>query len=317
MATIQGNLEALLAAARQLFPPVRGGQNAEASQDEAGSPFVTRVVTLPSSYNANNPNSVAPSWVYGLCVDACADNQTVYVAFGTASAQNETIALPGQVMTIPRGARRVFLRSNDTINPVTVTWFTDRFADKRYSPKTPITGSITGSVFVNNGVGQPVPVQQQGTATVSVSNTPSVTISGTPSVNVTNQVDIDEITSPLPTALVAQVESNSGEGNLLLESGKIEVFGRKFWGAIVNNQSTAAATYELTEYFSGLVFDTATIAAGDYAIFYYGPGCQAGTWPSKSSGHPINVPPYVQFRKLASGAGVAGQKSVIAYWGRY
>lgn len=135
MATIEGNEVALRNIASELIPPVRSGQRASASQDEVGPPFITRSITLASSYNVNDPNSVAPQWVYGLCVDNAPDGSAVYATFGNANPLMETVCLPGQVITLPRGSRRVFLRSDVDNNPVTVTWFLDRFAQKRFSPK--------------------------------------------------------------------------------------------------------------------------------------------------------------------------------------
>ena len=142
MATVKGNIEALQEVASQLFPPVRSGQAAHLDQDTAGPPFATRDLDVTGSYDLANPTFTAPSWVYGLTLDSCESGTSVFVAFGStvpgdleATPQSPTgpecTLVPGQTLSFPRGARRVFLRS-DVSQVIRVTWTLDRFADKRF-----------------------------------------------------------------------------------------------------------------------------------------------------------------------------------------
>jgi len=141
MATVEGNLEALLDAAEQLVPPVRSGQKANRSQDEVGAPFVTTTIFVNNLYNTD---SAAPGWCYGLLLEPSptGNNSTLvptidglettfFCSFGSAQAANETILVPGQVFLFPRGARRVFIRSN-VADPYrvacSITWVMDRYA---------------------------------------------------------------------------------------------------------------------------------------------------------------------------------------------
>lgn len=141
MATVEGNLEALLEAAEQLVPPVRTGQKASKNQDEVGAPFVTTTYFLRNSYETE---TTAPGWCYGFILTpsiAGSGSELVptidgsetkfYASFGAASTANETILTPGQAFLFQRGARRVFLRSN-VAEPYrvgcSVTWIMDRYA---------------------------------------------------------------------------------------------------------------------------------------------------------------------------------------------
>lgn len=306
MATVEGNLEALMQAANELIPPVRSGQNASKSQDDVGPPFITKNVTLSNVYQPNNPNAVAPSWVYGLCVDSVSGSatDTVWVAFGGASSSAETKALPGQVIMFPRGARRVFIRGSSNNLPVTVTWFLDRFADKRYAPKTDVAGQLNAYI-----VNDPLNVALTNTANVAVTNSPNI---GT-------------VTNPLGAVVNGQVESATGEGAAELDTGTIQIGGRKFWGFAIVNWGTEAATWELRIKSIELVLDSGTVpaaAGGAPGIRFltYGPGC-SGTMPTNWKAAALNLPEVqtgLHLVKLAGGGeGTSGEKSGIFWWGRY
>lgn len=149
MATIEGNEIALRKVAAELVPPVRSGQDARTNQDDFGSPFLTLQYTIKDDFSIYDPNSgvgaavksAAPAWVYGLVMEpdwGGADESSeftvpkgvrFFAAFGSASKQYEVEIQPGKVLSFPRGARRVFLRTNyPAFKTVRVTWIVDRFA---------------------------------------------------------------------------------------------------------------------------------------------------------------------------------------------
>lgn len=186
MATIEGNEIALRKVASELMPPVRSGQDARTDQDSAGAPFITCEYRVFDEYGPFDPftqtyqpaQSFAPCWVYGMMLEQswAGVNQSgsngsgdetprYFVSFGTAQKQNEVEITPGKVLMFPRGARRVFIRSNQTLQmhpPATirVTWVVDRFASIA-------TGGATGpnvsrtwlgdgkvdSITLNNSIG--------------------------------------------------------------------------------------------------------------------------------------------------------------------
>lgn len=352
MATIEGNEIALRNVAKELIPPSRNGQPATVNQDDAGPPFISRSVALTGDYVPQDPSRNAPSWVYGLCVDSISvDNGQVFVAFGTAEKSVETLAIVGQVILIPRGARRVFLRGSVELT-ATVTWFTDRYADKRYSPKAP-TQSISGNVTVINTGANPVPVTTVAPVSVTASTALPVTAPNPLNVNVqsatvldvnvsnnvtapvpvspvgTTQVQLTgtntittltNITNPLGTGVQGQVLSAVGDGGALLDTGGIDTGQLKFWGFAIINFGTSAATWQLSISGAGVIVDSGTVPASSggapgLTIIYYGPGINS--IPAGSSGHGILLPPSVKMTKLAAGEGIAGQQSQIFWWGRY
>lgn len=321
MATIEGNEIALRNVAADLIPPARNGQAASVSQDDVGPPFLTRTVSLLSTYQPQVANAGAPAWVYGLCVDSVSvEGASVLVSWGSAGSSNETIALPGQVILIPRGARRVFLRGSVDL-VATVTWFTDRYADKRYSPKPPTT-PVTGNVTVVNTLANPVPVNVATSTALDVvvlNNLASpvpVQLQGTSNVAVTNTPTIAAVTAPEPAPVSGQVQSASGStGNAALDTGTINTAGRKYWGFAVINGGDATATWTLYIDGAEVPLDTGTVPAGDYRIMFYGPGV-AGPFPANTSGHSLIMPGAVHLVKAAAGD-PTGNKSQIIWWGRY
>lgn len=141
MATIQGNLTALLDAAAELIPPVRNGQNARVTQDEMGGAFATVQATLTQDYDPANANASATSWVYGITLEGSSVDTTenpVFVSWASASNAREAALIVGQTLRFPRGARRVFLRSATGTQNVAVSWHLDRFATK--SSASPFVG---------------------------------------------------------------------------------------------------------------------------------------------------------------------------------
>jgi hypothetical protein len=151
MATIEGNEIALRKVASELIPPVRNGQDAQTDQDNFGSPFVTVQYKISNDFAIIDPTSgtptygisFAPSWVYGLVIEPSwgAFNETsrsasgvdaprFFAAFGQASTSNEVELQPGKVLSFPRGARRIYLRTDSPSYNYTirVTWIVDRFA---------------------------------------------------------------------------------------------------------------------------------------------------------------------------------------------
>lgn len=139
MGNVEQNAAALRQVAAELRPPVRSGQQASVNQDEAGPPFASRVVDVTNSYDPTNPATVAPAWCYGLTVDELPDGGWLFVAFGSTVPGSiapggsptgpEVTLQAGQSIVFPRGARRVFLRS-DVPQAARVTWMLDRFGDK-------------------------------------------------------------------------------------------------------------------------------------------------------------------------------------------
>lgn len=139
MGSIQDNATALRQVASELRPPVRSGQSAETNQDVSGPPFASRVVDVGTSYDIANAATVAPAWCYGLTVDELPAGGWLFVAFGNivpgslspgdSPTGPEVTLQAGQSIVFPRGARRVFLRS-DVAQPARVTWMLDRFGDK-------------------------------------------------------------------------------------------------------------------------------------------------------------------------------------------
>lgn len=289
MATIEGNEIALRAVAAELIPPVRAGVDARADQDSAGPPFITRTVTVPTTYTPSNPNTVAPGWVYGLCIDAQASEAaTVYVAFGTASPSFETQAIVGQVIVIPRGARRVFLRSTIQQN-VTITWFLDRYADKRYSPKTPGIQTITGSVEI---IGQPV--------SVNVANTPTVTVGNALLQTVTQY--------PLASEFSTQ-STNTGETNTALSSGDITTgYAIGFNVFFVNGNDVGEQT---------LIIEAKIVPGGGY-VTLASVGTPAGATRGRGVGIGLEVnhvlTQYMRFRTVINGAATPGAGKSYLYW---
>lgn len=150
MANVEGNEIALRQVASELFPPVRSGQDARTNQDNFGTPFTTLTYVVNDTYEILDPItglgqagvSFAPSWVYGLLLEPSwgglnetsrsgsgVDAPRYYASFGTTQKTNEVEITPGKVLSFPRGARRVFLRSNTNVpSTIRVTWIVDRFA---------------------------------------------------------------------------------------------------------------------------------------------------------------------------------------------
>ena len=151
MATIEGNEIALRSVASELIPPVRNGQDARTDQDVFGTPFLTVEYVIANDYSIIDPStglrqyqvSFAPAWVYGFVLEpswaGAAERSTkgagneapkFFAAFGTAQASNEVQIQPGKVLSFPRGARRIYLRSDSPydVYRVRVTWIVDRFA---------------------------------------------------------------------------------------------------------------------------------------------------------------------------------------------
>lgn len=172
MATIEGNEIALRKVASELVPPVRSGQDARTNQDDFGAPFVTVEYRVFNEYAVYDPptaqtfpqQSLAPAWVYGMMLeesqfgaDFSAPEQALgaipvryFAAFGSAQKTNEVELTPGKVLSFPRGARRIFIRSNQTLQQglktIRVTWILDRFA-------TINTGGSAGPMVVQNWCG--------------------------------------------------------------------------------------------------------------------------------------------------------------------
>jgi hypothetical protein len=172
MATIEGNEIALRKVASELIPPVRSGQDARTDQDSFGAPFTTVEYRVFNEYAIYDPptgqtfpqQSLAPAWAYGLMLeesnfgsDFSAPTQTLgaipvryFAAFGSAQKTNEVELTPGKVLRFPRGARRVFIRSNQTLaqglKTIRVTWILDRFA-------TIATGGSAGPMVVQSWQG--------------------------------------------------------------------------------------------------------------------------------------------------------------------
>lgn len=144
MATIEGNEIALRKVAGELQPPVRAGQEAKLDQDTLGNAFVTFVYTTTITYPSD---SIAPSWVYGMTYERnttflpkYSDSQSddsILVAWGGQTTLNEARLFPGQTLEFPRGARKIYIRTDQDV--VTgpkpeITWRLDRFARKTWSP---------------------------------------------------------------------------------------------------------------------------------------------------------------------------------------
>lgn len=286
MATIEGNEVALRNVLGGIVPPVRNGQSATVSQDDVGPPFYSTTVMLSTSYTPNAPNTVAPGWVYGLCVDNVADGVTVYASFGTGSRASETVALAGQVMLFPRGARRVFLRA-DTASQVTVTWFLDRFADKRYSPKPP------------------------GAASVAVVNTVSVQgVNGGTAVPVSGQVSINgTATVQAATASAVQVVgTNTGETRNALNTGGFPTANRTQLGfAFLNANSSGDRLVQVQLKYDGnwyTIYDV-TVPAGELRSYSVGAGMIRA----------MPLPDEVRIYSDANGSN-GPTESIIAWWMR-
>ena len=150
MANVEGNEIALRSVAAELIPPVRSGQDARTNQDDFGSPFTTLEYAVDDTYSIIDPLtfvaqagiSFAPSWVYGMLLEPSwgglnetsrsgsgVDAPRYYAAFGTNTKKNEVELQPGKVLSFPRGARRIFIRSNSNVpTRIRVTWIVDRFA---------------------------------------------------------------------------------------------------------------------------------------------------------------------------------------------
>ena len=286
MATIEGNEVALRNVLGAIVPPVRNGQAATVSQDDVGPPFYSATVALSTGYTPNAPNTVAPGWVYGLCVDNVPDGVTVYASFGNGSNASETIALAGQVMLFPRGARRVFLRA-DAAATVTVTWFLDRFADKRYSPKSP--GAQTVAV-VNT-------VSVQGTlGGIAVPVSGSVSVTGTSTVQ-----------SPTASAIEA-IFTNTGETDALLNTGEITTGNRTQMGfGFLNGNSVGDRIVQVQTKVGAnwLTMYEVTVPAGELRFYSFGPGMV----------RPLPLPTGVRIYSAQSGTTGGGQ-SVIGWYFR-
>jgi hypothetical protein len=168
MATIEGNEIALRKVAGELVPPVRSGQDARTDQDTFGSPFVTLDYRVSNQYGQYDPATasylppytLAPRWVYGMVLEPswAANNQSsqesngqdtprFFAAFGTAQQSNEVELKPGRVYRFPRGARQVFVRSNQSLpRDIRITWIVDRFA-------TIDTSDVSGPTVTRNWLG--------------------------------------------------------------------------------------------------------------------------------------------------------------------
>lgn len=300
MATVEGNLEALLIAGRELIPRIPAGQDPKLGQDEIGPPFITANYDVGTTLNTNN---WAPKICYGLVVNyapgAVSDGSgdLFWVNFGDVSNStgSRVLVAPGQPLAFPRGARRVFITgaSAGTLGLVaSVTWVVDRFA----SIGTPgpsafqaIKGLVlTGADVVYNDLLDP---------SWSVSS-----LAGAGNAALALQTDVpcgarQDPTQPSPYMFPGNAQSVC------------------IWVRNASSQATTVSLYDATIYgvygAAEALMHTFNVAAGASAFSFVGPGV----------GNAVNnnaqlLPRTIRIEKAANGVGVVGQSSVISIYGR-
>ena len=155
MANVEGNEIALRSVLGQNLPAPRDGSDAR-SDNDARPAFITADYNLLPNY----AESVAPSWCYGVTYEGAggneypgADTGPIAVSWGTAAQPGsaESILYPGQTLSFPRAARRVFARflsdPNYLVRNCKLTWKLDPYAAKTWSPGAAV--SVVGA----NGYG--------------------------------------------------------------------------------------------------------------------------------------------------------------------
>lgn len=162
MANVEGNEIALRSVLGQNLPAPRDGSDARSDND--GRPaFLTANYALGSTYG----ESIAPAWCYGMTYEGPGlgaapgdDVGPIFVSWGTAAQPGsaETILYPGQTLSFPRAARRVFGRTEHPSGGASakITWKLDPYAAKTWSPAG--TVSTVQQAGAGNNVTQALPI---------------------------------------------------------------------------------------------------------------------------------------------------------------